>query len=62
MPDPVIVECASACTVTLQLETTGPFHLTVADGLVLSGLVVSLWFAGFGIRALMAVLKGNSDG
>lgn len=62
MPTTVVVECPSACTATLELVSTGPFHLTVADGLVLSGIVVGMWFVGFGIRALMAVLKGNSDG
>lgn len=61
MAEPVIVQCSSACTVTLQLEQTGPFNLSVADGLVLSGLVISLWVVGFIVRGLMSVLRGNQD-
>ncbi|WP_382160385.1 hypothetical protein [Hydrogenophaga sp. ANAO-22] len=57
--EPVIVQCSSACTVTLQLEQVSPFNLTAADGAILSGLVVSLWLTGFGIRALIRVLSGN---
>lgn len=57
--EPVVVQCSSACTVTLQLEQVGPFNLTAADGLILSGLVVGLWLTGFGVRALMRVLSGN---
>jgi hypothetical protein len=59
--DPVIVECASACTVTLQLEQSGPFNLSVADGLELSGLVVSMWLVGMIIRGIIRVLRGNED-
>lgn len=59
MADPVIVECASACTVTLQLEQIGPFSLSAEDGLILSGLVISMWFAGFAIRAVMRAISGD---
>jgi hypothetical protein len=57
--EPVVVQCSSACTVTLQLEQVGPFSFSAADGAILSGLVVGLWLTGFGIRALIRVLSGN---
>lgn len=61
MADPVIVECASACTVTLELKQVGPFSLSVEDGLILSGLVISVWVLGLGIRAVIRVLSANQD-
>ncbi len=59
--EPVIVQCSSACTVTLQLEQVGPFSLSVEDGLILSGLVVSMWLLGFGIRGVMRAISGSQD-
>lgn len=59
MADPVVIACSTACTVTLQLEQVSPFNLTAADGVLLSGLVMGLWFTGFGIRAIARVLSGN---
>lgn len=57
--DPVIVQCSSACTVTLKLIT--PFSLSVEDGVILSGLVISVWIVGLGIRAVIKALSGNQD-
>ena len=57
--EPVIVQCSSACTVTLQLEQVGPFSLSAADGAIVSGLVIGLWITGYGVRALIRVLNGN---
>lgn len=61
MPEPVVIECATACTVTLQLEQVGPFSMSVEDGLLLSGLVISAWFVGYGIRAVRQALSSNQD-
>lgn len=61
MADPVVIECASACAVTLQLEQSGPFSLSVADGLVLSGMVISLWIVGYIVRAVMSALRSSQD-
>lgn len=59
--EPVIVECSSACTVTLQLEQTGPFVLSVADAAVLSMAVIGVWVAALVFRHMIRVVQSNSD-
>lgn len=59
--EPVIVECSSACTVTLQLEQTGPFVLSVADAAVLSMAVIGVWVAALAVRHMIRVVQSNSD-
>lgn len=61
MAEPVIVECSTACTVQLELKQVGPFSLSVEDGLILSGLVISVWVVGLGFRAVIWVISGNQD-
>lgn len=41
--DPVTVQCSSACTVTLEFVHSGPFVLSVADGVALSFLIIGTW-------------------
>lgn len=59
--EPVIVECSSACTVTLQLEQTGPFVLSVADAAVLSMAIIGVWVVGASFRWLIRVVQSNQD-
>lgn len=61
MADPVVVQCTSACTVTLELKQVGPFSLSVEDGLILSGLVISVWAVALGARAVIRVFTQNQD-
>lgn len=61
MADPVVIECTTACTVTLELVQRGPFSLSVEDGTILSGLVISMWLVGLGIRAVIRALSSNQD-
>jgi hypothetical protein len=56
-----VVQCGSACTVTLEIKQKGPFSLSVEDGLLLSGMVISMWLTGLGIRAVIRALSANQD-
>lgn len=58
--DPVTVQCASACTVTLQLDVP-PFNLSLEEGAAISGAILLVWVVGFGIRALIRVLNVDGD-
>lgn len=58
--DPVTVQCASACTVTLQLDVP-PFNLSLEEGAAISGAILLVWVVGFGIRALIRALNVDGD-
>jgi hypothetical protein len=57
--EPVVVECSSACTVTLVHG--GPFVLSVADGAVLSFLVIGVWLTAAAFRWMYGVVLSNRD-
>jgi hypothetical protein len=59
--EPVIVQCSSACTVTLQLEQVGPFSLSVEDGYTLSMLIIAVWLSAVLMKALIRVVPQNHD-
>lgn len=58
--DPVTVQCASACTVTLLLDVP-PFNLSLEEGAAISGAILLVWVVGFGIRALIRALNVDGD-
>lgn len=58
--EPVTVQCASACTVTLQLDVP-PFNLSLEEGAAISGAILLVWVVGFGIRALIRALNVDGD-
>lgn len=61
MADPVIVECASACTVTHQFQQSGPFVMSVADGATLSFLIIGVWVTAAIFRWMYGVVFSNRD-
>lgn len=62
MPDPTVIECSSACTVTVQHEIVAPvLGLSVDEGAAIAGAVLAVWAVGWAFRALIHMLK-TSDG
>lgn len=61
MADPIVIECASACTVTLEVKQVGPFSMSVEDGSILAFLIVLVWLAGAGWRWLMKAVSPSND-
>lgn len=62
MADPLIIDCPSACTVTVVHELSlPPLQLDVADGASIAGAVLVVWGVGWAFRALIQTLK-NTDG
>lgn len=58
--DPVIVQCSSACTVTLQLDVP-PFNLSLEEGAVIAGAILAVWVLGWGFRVLIRTLNVDGD-
>lgn len=65
MAEPVAVQCSSACTVTLQLtlsEASGsPFVMSVADGALLSGAIISVWVSALIFRSFIRTVLGRNN-
>ena len=62
MADPSIIECATACTVTVVHELSlPPLQLSADEGAVIAGAILAIWAIGWGFRALIQTLK-NTDG
>lgn len=61
MPQQVI-DCISACTVTVQHEITTPIlNLTMEEGAQISGAILLVWATAFGIRMVLRVLNIDGD-
>lgn len=58
--DPVTVQCASACTVTLQLDVP-PFNLSLEEGAVIAGAILAVWVVAWGFRVLIRTLNVDGD-
>ena len=57
-----VIQCAQACTVTVQHEFVLPvLSLTTEEGAAIGGAVLLIWAAGWGIRVLIQTLK-HTDG
>ena len=62
MADPFVIECATACTVTVVHELSlPPLQLSADEGAVIAGAILAIWAIGWGFRALIQTLK-NTDG
>lgn len=62
MADPVVIDCASACTVTVVHELSlPPLQLDAADGAQIAGAVLAVWATGWAIRVAIRTLN-SSDG
>ena len=65
MADPSIIECATACTVTVVHELSlPPLQLSADEGVVIASAILAIWAIGWGFRALIQTLKhtdGNSS-
>ena len=62
MADPSIIECATACTVTVVHELSlPPLQLSADEGAVIASAILAIWAIGWGFRALIQTLK-HTDG
>lgn len=62
MAEPTVIECATACTVTVVHELSlPPLQLDTAAGAAIASAILAIWAIGFGFRALIRTLK-NTDG
>lgn len=57
MADPTVIECATACTVTVVHELSlPPLQLDTADGAAIAGAVLAVWVVGWAFRMLIRAL------
>ena len=64
MADPTVIDCATACTVTVVHELSlPPLQLDTADGAAIAGAVLAVWAVGWAFRMLIRALNidGNSS-
>jgi hypothetical protein len=62
MADPTVIECASACTVTVVHELSlPPLQLDTADGSLIAGAVLAVWAIGWGARMVIRALNVDSN-
>jgi len=62
MSEPQIIECTSACTVTVQHEIVFPvLSLTPQEGGVIAGAILAVWAVGFVFRVLIRLIR-DTDG
>ena len=62
MADPFVIECTTACTVTVVHELSlPPLQLSADEGAVIAGAILAIWAIGWGFRVLIQTLK-HTDG
>lgn len=62
MAEPTVIECATACTVTVVHELSLPLlQLDAAAGASIASAILAIWAIGFSFRAVIRTLK-NTDG
>ncbi|WP_418121298.1 hypothetical protein [Variovorax sp. 160MFSha2.1] len=58
MADPTVIECASACTVTVVHELSlPPLQLTPEEGAQIAVAVLVVWAVGWGVRQLTRLIQ-----
>lgn len=63
MAEPTVIECSSACTVTVQHEINiPPFSLTLAEGSQIGGAILLVWAVAFAGRAAVRALNLGRSG
>ena len=56
------VECAGACTVTVVHQLNlAPFAMSVEDGALLSGLILSVWISALVFRFFIRTLRDKGE-
>jgi len=56
--EPVVIDCAGACTVTVVHELSlPPLQLTAEEGAQVAGAILLVWAAGFGVRMLARAMN-----
>ncbi|RYH38515.1 MAG: hypothetical protein EON54_18975 [Alcaligenaceae bacterium] len=62
MAEPQVIQCASACTVTVVHEISiPPFNLSVMEGSQIAFAICAVWAVGFLIREIgRAIFLGGS--
>lgn len=62
MPDPTVITCTEACTVTVVHEIVlPPFQLTKEEGALIALAIGAVWMVGWAVRMLIRVLS-TGDG
>jgi len=62
MAEPTVIDCASACTVTVVHELSlPPLQLSAEEGAAIAGAILAIWAVGWGFRALIQTLR-HTDG
>jgi hypothetical protein len=62
MADPFVIECTTACTVTVVHELSlPPLQLSADEGAVIASAILAIWAVGWGFRALIQTLR-HTDG
>jgi len=58
MADPTVIECASACAVTVVHELSlPPLQLTPEEGAQIAVAVLVVWAVGWGVRQLTRLIQ-----
>lgn len=58
MAEPIIIDCSTACTVTVVHELSlPPFQLDTAEGAIISGAILGIWAIGWAIRMVIKTLN-----
>lgn len=61
MPEQII-ECTSACTVTVVHQFNLPvLELSSAEGAAIAAAVLAIWAVGFGFRALIQAVRSSDS-
>ena len=63
MAEPTVIDCVSACTVTVVHELSlPPLQLSASEGALIAGAVLAVWAVGWAFRMLIRALHidGNS--
>jgi len=62
MAEPTVIDCVSACTVTVVHELSlPPLQLSAEEGAAIAGAILAIWAVGWGFRALIQTLR-HTDG
>jgi len=62
MADPTVIDCASACTVTVVHELSlPPLQLSTEEGAQIALAISAVWVVGWAIRMVLKTLN-SSDG
>jgi len=61
MADPVVIDCSSACSVTLQISNP-LLDLTTDDGGQIALAVMAVWIVGWAFRMVIRAMREASGG